>query len=114
LAKKSVLVIGGGVAAIQSSLELANMGSRVYLAEKTPSIGGRMAQLDKTFPTNYCAMRILGPKMIEARSLPDIELLTNSEVEEVCGERGEFKVKVKKKALFVHWAGCTGCGPYVE
>jgi heterodisulfide reductase subunit A-like polyferredoxin len=111
---KSVLVIGGGIAGIQASLDLANMGFKVYLVEKLSSIGGRMAQLDKTFPTNDCAMCILAPKMIEASSHPNIELLTYSEVEKVTGETGEFTVKVKKKASFVDWSKCTGCGLCVE
>jgi heterodisulfide reductase subunit A-like polyferredoxin len=112
--RKSVLVIGGGIAGIQASLDLANMGFKVYLVEKLSSIGGRMAQLDKTFPTNDCAMCILAPKMIEASSHPNIELLTYSEVEKVSGETGKFTVKVKKKASFVDWSKCTGCGLCVE
>jgi heterodisulfide reductase subunit A-like polyferredoxin len=112
--RKSVLVVGGGIAGIQASLDLANMGFKVYLVEKSPSIGGRMAQLDKTFPTNDCAMCILAPKMIEANSHPNIELLTYSEVEKVAGERGKFKVKVRRKASFVDWDKCTGCGLCVE
>ena len=110
----SVLVIGGGIAGIQASLDLGNMGFKVYLVEKSPSIGGRMAQLDKTFPTNDCAMCILAPKMIEANSHPNMELLTYSEVEKVSGEAGKFKVKIKKKASFVDWNKCTGCGLCVE
>ena len=112
--RKSILVIGGGIAGIQASLDLANMGFNVYLVEKLSSIGGRMAQLDKTFPTNDCAMCILAPKMIEASSHPNIELLTYSEVEKVSGETGKFTVKVKKKASFVDWSKCTGCGLCVE
>ena len=112
--RKSVLVVGGGIAGIQSSLDLANMGFKVYLVEKSPSIGGRMAQLDKTFPTNDCAMCILAPKMIEASSHSNIELLTYSEVEKVSGEAGDFKVKVKRKSSFVDWDKCTGCGLCVE
>jgi heterodisulfide reductase subunit A len=108
--QKSVLVIGGGVAGIQASLDLANMGFRVYLVEKSPSIGGRVAQLDKTFPTNDCAMCILAPKMIEASSHSNIELYTCSEVEDVSGEVGNFKVKVRKKARYVDEAKCNGCG----
>jgi len=108
--RESVLVIGGGIAGIQASLDLANMGFKVYLVEKSPSIGGRMAQLDKTFPTNDCAMCILAPKMIEASQHPNIELLTYSEVEEVSGEVGKFRVKVKRKATYVDWDKCTGCG----
>jgi heterodisulfide reductase subunit A-like polyferredoxin len=111
---ESVLVIGGGIAGIQASLDLANMGFKVYLVEKSPSIGGRMAQLDKTFPTNDCAMCILAPKMIEAASHPNIEILTYSEVEKVSGGIGKFKVKVRRKASFVDWNKCTGCGLCVE
>jgi len=110
LAKKSVLVIGGGIAGIQSSLDLANMGFQVYLVEKTPSIGGRMSQLDKTFPTNDCSMCILAPKMIEAGRHPNIRLLTYSEVKEVAGPPGKFRVKIRKKARFVDEEKCTGCG----
>lgn len=114
MAKKSVLVIGGGIAGIQSSLDLARMGFQVYLVEKTSSLGGRMAQLDKTFPTNDCAMCILAPKMIEASSHPNIELLAYSEVEKVSGGVGNFRAKVRKKASFVDWNRCTGCGLCVE
>ena len=112
--RESILVVGGGIAGIQASLDLANMGFKVYLVEKSPSIGGRMAQLDKTFPTNDCAMCILAPKMIEASSHLNIELLTYSEMEKVSGEAGNFKVKIKKKAAFVDWNKCTGCGLCVE
>ena len=111
---KSVLVIGGGIAGIQASLDLANMGFKVYLVEKSPSIGGRMAQLDKTFPTNDCAMCILAPKMIEASTHPNIELLAYSEVENISGEAGNFRVRIRKQATFVDWNKCTGCGLCVE
>jgi heterodisulfide reductase subunit A len=114
LATKSVLVIGGGIAGIQSSLDLANMGFQVYLVEKTPSIGGRMSQLDKTFPTNDCSMCILAPKMIEASRHPNIRLLTYSEVEGMAGNSGRFKVKIRKKARFVDEEKCTGCGTCMQ
>jgi heterodisulfide reductase subunit A-like polyferredoxin len=114
IVNNSVLVIGGGIAGIQASLDLANMGFKVYLVEKSPSIGGRMAQLDKTFPTNDCAMCILAPKMIEASSHSNIELCTYSEVEDVSGEVGNFKVKIKKKSPFVDWNKCNGCGLCAE
>lgn len=114
MAKKSVLVIGGGIAGIQSSLDLANMGFQVYLVEKTPSIGGRMSQLDKTFPTNDCSMCILAPKMIEASRHPNIRLMTYSEVEGVAGNSGRFKVKIRKKARFVDEEKCTGCGTCMQ
>jgi len=110
----SVLVIGGGIAGIQASLDLANMGFKVYLVEKSPSIGGRMAQLDKTFPTNDCAMCILAPKMIEANSHPNIELCTYSEVEGLEGGPGNFRVKIRKKARYIDETKCTGCGLCVE
>jgi len=106
----SFLVIGGGIAGIQASIDLANMGFQVYLVERSPSIGGRMAQLDKTFPTNDCAMCILAPKMFEASQHPNIELLTYSQVEEVSGQVGKFRVKVRRKAPYVDWDKCTGCG----
>jgi heterodisulfide reductase subunit A-like polyferredoxin len=112
--RKSILVIGAGIAGIQASLDLANMGFMVHLVEKSPSIGGRMAQLDKTFPTNDCAMCILAPKMIDASQHPNIELLTYAEVEEVSGEVGNFKVKINKRSPFVDWNKCTGCGLCVE
>ena len=110
---ESVLVIGGGIAGIQASIDLANMGSQVYLVEKSPSIGGRMAQLDKTFPTNDCAMCILAPKMIECYRHENIKVLTYSEVAEVKGELGNFEVKVLKKPRYVDETKCTGCGDCV-
>jgi heterodisulfide reductase subunit A len=110
----SVLVIGGGIAGIQASIDLANMGFQVYLVERSPSIGGRMAQLDKTFPTNDCAMCILAPKMTEASQHPNIKLMTYSEVKELEGELGNFKVKIRKKARYIDEAKCTGCGLCVE
>jgi heterodisulfide reductase subunit A len=106
----AVLVIGGGIAGLQASLDLADMGFQVYLVERMPSIGGRMAQLDKTFPTNDCAMCILAPKMIEVSRHPNIKLLTYSEVEGLEGEVGRFKVRVRKKARYVDESKCTGCG----
>jgi len=108
--KPAVLVIGGGVAGIQSSLDLADRGLTVYLVEKTSSIGGRMAQLDKTFPTMDCSICILAPKMIEVSRQKNVKLLTNSEVQEVSGKAGKFHVKVLKKARFVDENKCIGCG----
>ncbi|UCH31171.1 MAG: CoB--CoM heterodisulfide reductase iron-sulfur subunit A family protein [Candidatus Bathyarchaeota archaeon] len=106
----SVLVIGGGVAGIQAALDLADRGFRVYLVEETPSIGGRMAQLDKTFPTLDCSICILAPKMIECYRHPNITLLTYSEVEKVRGSAGNFTVEITRKPRFVDEAKCTGCG----
>jgi len=109
-ASKSVLVIGGGIAGMQASLDLASRGLKVYLAERTPSIGGRMAQLDKTFPTMDCSICILAPKMIECFRHPNITLLTYSEVQEVSGSAGNFTVKILKKPRFINEERCTGCG----
>ncbi|TXT64531.1 MAG: CoB--CoM heterodisulfide reductase iron-sulfur subunit A [Promethearchaeota archaeon] len=106
----SVLVIGGGISGIEASLTLAEQGYKVIMVEKTPSIGGRMAQLDKTFPTLDCSICILAPKMVEVARHPNVELLTYSEVEEVNGQAGNFQVKVRKKARYVDWEKCTGCG----
>jgi len=111
---KSVLVIGGGVAGIQASIDLANMGFKVYLVEKSPSIGGRMAQLDKTFPTNDCSMCILAPKMIEVAQHPNVTLLSYSEVDNISGAAGNFNVRVRKKARYVIEEKCTGCGTCSE
>ncbi len=110
---KSILVIGGGIAGIQASIDLADMGFQVYLVEKSPSIGGRMAQLDKTFPTNDCAMCILAPKMIECYRHENIKVLTYSEIDEVKGELGDFKVKVLRKPRYIDETKCTGCGDCV-
>jgi len=107
---KSVLVIGAGIAGMQASLDLASRGMKVYLVEKTPSIGGRMAQLDKTFPTMDCSICILAPKMIECFRHPNITLLTYSEVQEVTGSPGNFAVKILRKPRFINEERCTGCG----
>ena len=110
----AVLVIGAGIAGIQAALDLANRGVTVYLVEKSPSIGGRMAQLDKTFPTMDCSICILAPKMIECFRHPNIELLAYSEVKEVTGSAGNFVVKVLKKPRFIDVDKCTGCGECTE
>ena len=104
------LIVGGGIAGIQAALEIANSEHKVYLVERQPSIGGHMIQLDKTFPTLDCSACILTPKMTEVRQHPFINLLAYSEVEEVSGFVGDFKVKVRKKARFVDESKCTGCG----
>jgi len=107
------LVIGGGVAGIQAALDLADTGYKVYLVEKSPSIGGKMAQLDKTFPTMDCSICILAPKMSDAGRHPNIELLTNSEVVKVEGYIGNFRVTVHKKPRYVT-KECTACGNCVD
>ncbi len=107
---KGILIIGGGISGVQAALDLADAGIKVYLVERTSSIGGHMAQLDKTFPTNDCAMCILSPKLVAAARHPNIELLTNSEVKQVDGEKGNFKVKVIKNPRYVDEEKCVGCG----
>jgi heterodisulfide reductase subunit A-like polyferredoxin len=106
----AVLVVGAGIAGIQSSLDLANSGFKVYLVEAATAIGGIMAQLDKTFPTNDCAMCIMSPKLVECGRHINIELLTGTEVEAVDGGPGDFRVKVVQQSRFIDVAKCTGCG----
>ena len=107
---KSAMVIGGGVAGIQSALDLADMGFKTYLVERNPTIGGRMAQLDKTFPTLDCSMCILAPKMVDAGKHENIELLSYAEVKDVEGYIGNFKVTVEKKPRYIDEELCVGCG----
>lgn len=106
---KNVLVIGGGIAGIQASLDLANAGFNVFLVEKSPTIGGHMAQLSRTFPTEDCASCILAPKMADAAEHPNIHLLTYSEILEVGGSIGNFKVRIKMKPRYVDESRCTAC-----
>jgi heterodisulfide reductase subunit A len=108
------LVIGGGIAGIQTALEIAEKGFKVYLVERTPSIGGRMAQLDKTFPTLDCSACILTPKMVDVANHPNIELHAYSEVINVDGYVGNFKVQIKKKPRYVDIEKCVGCGACAE
>jgi heterodisulfide reductase subunit A len=111
---KKALVIGAGIAGMQTAIDIANSGHKVVLLDKNPSIGGKMSQLAETFPTLDCASCILTPKMVEVSSHPNIELMTYSEVEEVSGFVGNFKVKIKRKATFVDWEVCNGCGACFE
>ncbi|MBN2228438.1 MAG: CoB--CoM heterodisulfide reductase iron-sulfur subunit A family protein [Candidatus Thorarchaeota archaeon] len=106
----AALVIGGGVAGMQAALDIANQGFKVYLVERTPSIGGRMAQIDKTFPTLDCSACILTPKLSEVSHHPHIELLTYSEVGSVTGVAGDFHVRIRRKARYVREDLCSGCG----
>lgn len=112
--RKSALVIGGGVAGCQASLDLANMGYSVFLIEKEPSIGGRMAQLDKTFPTMDCSICILGPKLVEVGRHKNIKLMTNTTITKVDGYIGNFEVTVLTKPKYVNEDKCTGCGECVD
>ena len=107
---KRALVIGGGIAGIQAALDIADARIPVTLIERSPSIGGRMAQLDETFPTLDCSQCILTPKMVDVASHPYIELIPYSEVIELQGFVGNYVAKIRKKASFVNFATCTGCG----
>ena len=109
-----VMVVGGGISGIQASLDLATAGFKVYLVEKSPAIGGKMAQLDKTFPTNDCSMCIESPKFVECSRHPNIEILTYTDIEKVAGEAGDFKVTLVKKPRYIEEDKCTGCGVCVE
>ncbi|MDQ7794854.1 MAG: FAD-dependent oxidoreductase [bacterium] len=106
----AALVVGGGIAGMQAALDLAESGFYVYLVEKSPSIGGTMARLDKTFPTNDCAMCILSPKLVECGRHLNIETLTGAEVVDVTGRPGAFKVVVRRHPRYIDVAKCTGCG----
>jgi heterodisulfide reductase subunit A2 len=114
--KKSgaVMVVGGGITGMQTALDLADSGFYVYLVEKSGSIGGVMSQLDKTFPTNDCAMWIIGPKLVEVGRHMNIEIITYADLEAVEGSAGNFKVKVRKRARSIDMELCTGCGACVE
>lgn len=107
---KTAMVIGGGIAGIQAALDIAEGDRKVILVEKSPSIGGRMAQLDETFPTLDCSQCILTPKMVEAIQHPNIQIRVNSEVKKVDGYVGNFRVTIEKKATYVDAGKCTGCG----
>jgi heterodisulfide reductase subunit A len=109
-----VMVVGGGISGIQAALDLAETGFKVYLVDKSPAIGGKMAQLDKTFPTNDCSMCIESPKFIECSRHPNIEIMTYTEVERVEGEAGDFTVTLIRKPRYVIEDKCTGCGTCVE
>ncbi|MFW9906834.1 MAG: FAD-dependent oxidoreductase [Candidatus Thorarchaeota archaeon] len=110
----ATLVIGAGIAGIQAALDLGDMGIQVYLIEKRPCIGGRMAQLDKTFPTNDCSICILAPKLSEAVRHPNIELYTLSEVVGLEGEPGNFTVKILKHPRYIKEDACINCGLCID
>lgn len=107
---RKAMVIGGGIAGIQAALDIADGGYEVFLVEKDPSIGGHMIQYSEVFPTLDCPQCIMTPKMVEVGHHPNIKLLTYSEVEQVSGRIGDFKVRVKRKASYVDWDKCNGCG----
>ena len=105
-----VMVVGAGIAGVQAALDLANSGFYVHLVEKKSAIGGVMAQLDKTFPTNDCSMCIISPKLVECGRHLNIQLHTLSEVKAIAGEPGNFTVTVEEEPRYVDPAKCTGCG----
>jgi NADH:ubiquinone oxidoreductase subunit E len=106
----SVLVVGGGIGGMQSSLDLAEAGFKVYLLDSAPAIGGTMAALDKTFPTNDCAMCIMSPKLVECGRHRNIEIITLADIKSLEGGPGHFKVKVEQLPRYVDAEKCTGCG----
>ena len=109
-----VLVVGGGISGIQASLDLAEKGFRVFLVDKSPAIGGKMSQLDKTFPSNDCSMCIESPKFIECSRHPNVNMLTNTEVLRVDGESGDFRITLNRKPRYVNEDICTGCNACVQ
>src|SRR3990170_2080907 len=106
----AVLVVGGGIGGMQASLDLAESGFYVYLIDSAPTIGGVMSQLDKTFPTNDCAMCIMSPKLVGTGSHRNIRLITNAEVMEIAGPPGNFEARIIRKARYIRPDKCTGCG----
>ncbi len=109
-----VMIVGGGISGIQAALDLGTAGFKVYLVDKSPTIGGHMSQLDKTFPTNDCSMCIESPKFVECNRHPNIEIMSYTEVDSVEGKAGDFKVTLTKKARYVDESKCTGCTVCVE
>ncbi len=109
----AALVVGGGIGGMQAALDLAGGGIKVYLADSKASIGGVMAQLDKTFPTNDCAMCTMAPRLVEIGRHKDIEILTLSDVERIEGRPGNFTVTISRRPRFVDESKCTGCGTCV-
>jgi len=110
----AAMVVGGGIAGVQAALDMANSGVKVYLVEQSPAIGGKMAQLDKTFPTNDCAMCISSPKLVEAGRHPNIELLTNTDLVGLEGTAGHFRATVRKRPRYVDLEKCTACDDCVQ
>lgn len=96
----AVMVVGGGISGMQSALDLAESGFKVYLFEEKPAIGGTMARLDKTFPTNDCAMCIMSPKLVDTGRHKNIQIVTSAKITNVSGNPGNFRVKVKQKARY--------------
>ncbi|MFO8037311.1 MAG: FAD-dependent oxidoreductase [Anaerolineales bacterium] len=110
----AVLVVGGGIAGMQASLDLADQGYKVYLVEKESAIGGKMAQLDKTFPTNDCSMCTISPKLVEVGRHPNIDILTTAEVMDISGEAGHFTARIHQRPRYVDVEKCVSCGDCIE
>lgn len=110
----AALIVGGGIGGMQAALDLAESGIKVYLVDNKPSIGGVMAQLDKTFPTNDCAMCTMAPRLVEVGRHKDIEVISLADIESIRGTAGNFNVKITKRPRFVDEETCTGCGICVE
>lgn len=110
----AAMVIGGGIGGMQAALDLAESGIKVYLVDKKPSIGGVMAQLDKTFPTNDCAMCTMAPRLVEIGRHKDIEVITLADIESIKGNAGNFILELKKRPRYVNEEKCTGCGNCVS
>jgi len=110
----SALILGGGIGGMQAALDLTAAGIKVYLVDSSPCIGGVMAQLDKTFPTNDCAMCTMAPRLVEVSAHKDIELITLTEAEKISGEAGDFTITLKKRPRYVDEDKCNGCGACVQ
>ena len=110
----SILVVGGGIAGMQASLDLADQGFKVYLVEKETAIGGKMAQLDKTFPTNDCAMCNISPKLVDTGRHPNIEIITNARVHDISGTKGNFFIRLWQEPRYIDTNKCVACNDCVE
>ena len=106
----AVAVLGSGISGMQAALDLAESGLKVYLVDNKPAIGGVMAQLDKTFPTNDCAMCTMAPRLVEIGRHKDIEIITLSDIEKIEGDAGNYKVILNKNPRYINEKECTGCG----
>jgi len=110
----AAMVMGGGIGGMQAALDLAETGIKVYLVDNKPAIGGVMAQLDKTFPTNDCAMCTMAPRLVEIGRHMDIEVITLADVEKISGNAGNFDIEIRKRPRYIDEEKCTGCGMCVE
>jgi NADH:ubiquinone oxidoreductase subunit E len=109
----AAMVLGGGIGGMQAALDLAESGIKVYLVDNKPAIGGVMAQLDKTFPTNDCAMCTMAPRLVEIGRHKDIEVITLADIEKISGSAGNFEVDIRKRPRYIDEEKCTGCGTCV-